>query len=390
MKNLIFTLTMILFLGACASIEKLVEKGEYDRAIALAAKKLQGKKNKKTKYVKGLEKAFQKITKRDMDHVSNLVERDNPKYWDEIFETYRAIDKRQAIIEPLLPLVSKDGYRAKFKFVKTSGLKKEAADNAAKYYYDRALMYMDDARENDKLAAKNAYESLDRIQKYKDNYKNTHRLMDEAYELGQTRILVAMKNRSANILPARFERELFSFGIRNLDTRWYKFYTESDHGNNFDITATYYIEFIEVSPEREIVNHEFETKEIADGWQYVLDNNGNVLKDSLGNDVKVDKFKTISAEVAHVIMEKNLGMDGHLKVLDLDRNKIILNKMISGEAVFDEHFSTFKGDKKALSKKTKNRLKHVPVYFPSNEDMLLMTANEIKDELKRNLRNLFR
>ena len=37
-------------------------------------------------------------------------------------------------------------------------------------------------------------------------------------------------------------------------------------------------------------------KNIKDGFTYVLDTNGNVMKDSLGNDIKVDKIVKISAK----------------------------------------------------------------------------------------------
>ena len=50
MKNLIYTLSLLLLVSACTSINKLVEKGEYERAFALGVKKLQGKKNRKARF----------------------------------------------------------------------------------------------------------------------------------------------------------------------------------------------------------------------------------------------------------------------------------------------------------------------------------------------------
>ena len=389
MKNLLYLLSLLVLISSCASIDKLVERGEYNKAFSLAVKKLTGKKNKKTKYVKGLEKAFRKLMDRDLKHVSNLIEKDNPKYWDDIYETYKGIDKRQREVEPLLPLVSKDGYKATFRFIKTGSLKKTASNKASDYFYTKGVNYMNDARRGDKNAAINAYKSLERIEKYFDNYKDTNLLLKEAYELGQTRVLVKMENASHSILPKRFERDLFGFGVRNLDTRWNKFYTKEDKNIDYDAVATYKITFIETSPEKEIINHVTETKEIKDGWEYVMDRNGNVLKDSLGNDVKKDVYKVISADVANVIMEKSVGLDGYLIVMDLNENRQLLNKELSGEAVFDEHFSTYRGDRNALSKETKRKLRNRPMHFPSDEELLLRTADELKEEISRALRRLF-
>jgi len=390
MKNFIYTLILALVFSSCSSVNKLVEKGKYDKAIELAVKKLRGKKKKKTKYVKGLETAFKKMMIRDMAHVDRLIEKDNPKYWDEIFETYRNINRRQEIIQPLLPLVSEDGYRAKFKFLKTGSLEKGAAEKAGLFYYNKAQADLEMARKGNKISAKNAYISLENIGKYYDNYKDVDELLEEAYNLGQTRILVQMHNRTVSILPIRFEDKLFSFGVRNLDTKWNKFYNDRNANIEFDVIANYNIDIIDASPEREIVTKEVETKEVKDGWKYQYDHNGNVMKDSLGNDIKLDKYIVIRADVAHVIMEKFVGIDGNLQVKDLNNGKILLNKTLSGEAVFDEHFSRFNGDKDALSKKTKRNLKHGTVYFPSDEEMLLQTADGLKDELSRELRKLFR
>lgn len=48
-------------LASCKSVEKMVEKGEYDKAFNYAISKLEGEKNKKTEYVEALEKAYSKL-----------------------------------------------------------------------------------------------------------------------------------------------------------------------------------------------------------------------------------------------------------------------------------------------------------------------------------------
>ena len=44
-------------------------------------------------------------------------------------------------------------------------------------------------------------------------------------------------------------------------------------------------------------------KQIKDGVKTLLDSNGNVVKDSIGNPIKVDNFKTISI-IAHILVLK--------------------------------------------------------------------------------------
>ena len=48
MKWILYTFTLLIVISSCKSVQELVDKGDYDGAIYLAAKKLHGKKNKKT------------------------------------------------------------------------------------------------------------------------------------------------------------------------------------------------------------------------------------------------------------------------------------------------------------------------------------------------------
>ncbi|MBT8189816.1 MAG: hypothetical protein KJO29_05265, partial [Bacteroidia bacterium] len=72
MKNLLYIVLGLVLISSCRSIEKMVDQGQYDEAILFAAEKLAGKKNKKTKYVKGLEEAFAKITRHEMSLIERL------------------------------------------------------------------------------------------------------------------------------------------------------------------------------------------------------------------------------------------------------------------------------------------------------------------------------
>ena len=109
MKTLLYTLTLLMLLGSCRSVEKLVDKGNYDEAIIVATKRLAGKKKKKTKHVKYLEEAFAKITERDMDMIHSLDAENNPYNWERVLAISQKMEKRQNRINAFLPLTSKDG-----------------------------------------------------------------------------------------------------------------------------------------------------------------------------------------------------------------------------------------------------------------------------------------
>src|SRR5690242_14483945 len=110
MKNLLLFSICIVMLNACASADKMLERGDYDSLINLAAKKLSGKK-KKDEYVRALESGFEKITRRNMATIESLKNSNNPEDWEDIIAIARDIQRRQDKIEPFLPLISESGYQ---------------------------------------------------------------------------------------------------------------------------------------------------------------------------------------------------------------------------------------------------------------------------------------
>ena len=77
MKRVIYPIVLYcIAMSSCASIEKLVDQGNYDAAIELATRKLAGKKNKKTKHIRALEEAYAKVNARDLDRITHLQLKD--------------------------------------------------------------------------------------------------------------------------------------------------------------------------------------------------------------------------------------------------------------------------------------------------------------------------
>jgi len=134
----------------------------------------------------------------------------------------------------------------------------------------------------------------------------------------------------------------------------------------------------EIVREREYVDH----KEIEDGWNYVLDNNGNVLKDTLGNDIKTPRIALIQAFVLETYQHKAAQVHGRLEVRDIRNNNILDNSGITVDYVFENYASTFRGDRRALSRDSRRRIGNSPRPFPRNEDMIIRAADELKPSIK--------
>ncbi|MCB0559447.1 MAG: hypothetical protein H6573_30875 [Lewinellaceae bacterium] len=376
---------LLFILASCASPQHLVESGNYDEAVYLAVKRLSGKKNKKEKYVLALEEAFEKATERDMRLAERLKREGRPENWAKVNEAYRRVRNRQERVAPLLPLISKEGIRANFKFVKVDELEYESRQKAADYYYARAQDWLEDARQGDKLAARRAYDELDKINQYFREYKDKTALKQTARQLGTTHVLVKLENRSRSILPVALEREIRRIGVRDLNSFWQAYYTEQTKGVDYDYEVVMKVTNLEVGPQV-VKEREFEeVKEIEEGFDYVLDSRGNVLKDSLGNDVKVPRKVLIRARVFETFQTKVASIDGRLEFYDARNGNLIDSKPLAADAVFENYASTFRGDKRALSEEACRYLGNRPQPFPSDEALLLTAMERLKPVIKNRI-----
>lgn len=392
MKKLSIQLIWFLFLLpfiSCTSIEKLVDTGQYDRAIYYATNKLSGAKVNKVEYVKGLETAFKKATEKDMAFIDKLKNEGNPESWETILSTYNRISERQERIRPLLPLTDEKGKKASFLFVNTNDLEKEAKQQTINFFYTSAKDLLDEARNTkNRIPARKAYEALLKLKNYSTRFLDVPQLEREAIELGTTKILVNVQNYSQSILPAGLEDEILRLGFRDLDREWQKFDAYPEKNRVYDLGITLILSNIEVSPGTVNEKTYVEKKEVSDGFQYAFDEKGNVKKDTAGNDIKLPKTKWIEAQILEVFQSKSAGLSGRLEVMDLHTRGIKESRDINALAVFENRATSFKGDEKALTEDTKKRLGSRPSVFPTDAALLLEAARKIRPLVISELRKI--
>jgi hypothetical protein len=382
MKSILFAGLTILILGSCANPMKLIERGRFEEAVSLSARKLSGKKNKKTKYVKALEEAFQRATHTDMREIKVLEKEGREENWVKINNIHQRIRRRQELIEPLLPLYSTDGYKADFSFVKIEDLEIESKEKAAEFYYKEGKRYLAEAERGDKPAARTAYDNFEKIGRYYKNYRDEERLMKRAKELGMVYVLFKMENDSRSILPKDFEREIKRISVRDLDREWRTVHLNSESGLDYDYTVVMRLTDIDVSPdlikEREYVDD----KTIEDGWEYVLDKNGNVMKDSSGNDIKIPKKVLIKARVFETYQRKAAHVGGLLEFYDNREREVIYTEPLAVDAIFENYAARYDGDKRALTEESKKKIGNRPAPFPPGENLILQAADLLKPVVK--------
>jgi hypothetical protein len=390
MKHLIILLSIALLIVGCNSAkrnQKLLDRGDYEQAIELAVKKLQRNKTntKNDSRIVILEEAFAKAVAEDNRRIVFLKKQSDPSASKEIYYTYQNMEYIQGKIRPLLPLYSSSlGRNATFKIVDYSSSIVQAKGNFVDYLYDEAKQYMNRQTIAD---ARTAYHVLCELDELQPNYKDVARLKNDSHFSGTDFVMVSLKNRSGQLIPIRLERELLDFNTYGLDDFWTQYHKERDTDVDYNYGIQLDFREIRLAPERVSEKEERRTKRIRDGWEYQLDGQGNVAKDSLGNDIKVDKYITVSARITFTEQSKAVFVGGDVRYKDLVVNREIDKFPISTEFVFENVFAKFRGDERALNSNDKKLLQSHFLPFPSNEQMVYDAGEDIKIRLKEILKD---
>lgn len=387
MKRTLYLLALLVAFSSCRSVNKMIENGDYESAIYTAQKRLKGDKKKSTKNVKYLEEAYAKILKRDLQRIQFLTDENKPENFDRIYRIYEDIQNRQNALEPLLPLVSKSGYYAEFNFIKVNEVMGKTAKRAAEYHYDFGKELLGNARKGHKFSARKAFDELAATKRYFDHYKDVDELLGEALHLGKTRVLVTTINRSNMAIPVGFEDEILNIQVKALNDQWTEYFASAPSNLKIDVKAEVQLKNFDIGPEREFVREFVESKEIEDGFEYFYDSNGNVAKDTLGNDIKKQKYKTIFATITEIKREKAAMVGGFIKFNNESSNETLQSRSFTVESIFDDFACHFSGDRRAISANTRKHLKNQSAPFPNDHFLVMDAAEKLKvilmDEIKR-------
>ena len=383
MKKIFYAFLILSLLTGCTSSKKYLQRGRYDSAINKSVKKLI-KKPDKEKEIAVLEQAYRMANQSDNDRIKFLKQSGQPEIWDEVFKRLNNMKNRQANVKRLQSSVL-----AKINFVPIDYDSEiiSAKKKAAEYFYVHASELL---KKNEKFAARQAYEEFIKVKNYYSSYKDVDRKINDAYVLGVNHVLFKMQNKSGIALPKNFESDLLKISLKELNNKWIDYDTRQDRNIFYDYTIQLNLKLINITPELVKQRDYSESKKVEDGWQYVLNNNGNVMKDSSGNDLKVKKYKTITCYITETHLTKKAIVGGSLDYYDNRTKQLIKTDAVTTESFFDHTFGIAKGDLNAITKKSRQLIRTKPLPFPPNLEMIYRTNENLKkmtkDIINRNKR----
>lgn len=368
--------------------ETAINTGNFDQAIDIAVSNLVSDKNAKRKkeYVLLLEDAFAKAVQEDQIVLNRLKSDPNPEVLEAIYETLENMEIRQSKIRPLLPLkIYGTGKQAKFPMedyaLKIIAARTELSDHL-----------LNKARNSLSVSntgqARIIFDDLDYLNSINPNYKDVQDLMDQALEKGTDYILVTLRNDTQQVIPQRLEEELLNFSTYGLNDKWTVYHNKKNDNTYYDYDLAINFRNINISPEQLLQKELQKEKQVKDGFDYELDERGNVKKDSLGNDIKKDKFKLVKATVFQSTQQKEVSLDANIIITNRQSGQLVDRFPVSSSFIFTYIYGSVNGDRRAIDKGYLETLHPEAVPFPSNEQMIYDAGEDLKIRIKEVLTGL--
>ncbi|KAB1157545.1 hypothetical protein [Flavobacterium luteum] len=392
MKKITPLIVFILIISACGvkQTQSLLSSGNYDEAIDNAISSLRTSKDKKGKqdYIYLLEEAFAKAKERDLNTINFLVKEANPREIEKLYNLYLQLNNRQEKIKPLLPLVLlKEGRNAIFPLENYSEEIISSKNALSNYLYTNAKALL---LTSNKMNFRRAYDDLIYLNQINSNYKDVLKLMDEAQFKGTDYVFVNTKNETNLIIPVRLQNDLLNFSTYGLNDKWTIYQSNKQKGINYDYGMTINFREINISPEQTKEKEFDKERQIKDGQIKLLDANGKVVIDDKGKEIMVDNMKTVGIHIYEIRQLKSCQITAKVDYLDFKSNQLLQAFPLTSEYIFENIYSTYKGDRRASDDNYFYFDKRA-VPYPSSEQMVYDTGEDLKAKLKNIItKNKFR
>ena len=371
---------LFLFISSCSSPVHLIQKGDSAKAVQVLVKRLIRNPSHE-KSIQSLKQAYQIANQKDNDEIKSLKISGQPNIWYDVYLHYSDLQKRQQLVQTLSPgILTKIGFEQK----NYDSDIVQAKQKAAKYLYAHAKMLLE---KNERENARQAYSELEKVKELFADYKDTDAFMRQAIIIGTNYVLFKVENKTFMPFPPPLESILSNISLKQLDKRFVNYDTRRVIGRNYDYVIQLEVQNISVSPEHVDKNHYTETKKIQDGWEYLRDKNGEIVKDSTGKAIEVTKYKIISCDITEVHQFKSAEISGYLNYINEHNKQIINSTPISAKSLFN-HVSVFcNGNMNACSPETLSLVGTNTIPFPKNIDMINDAGRKLKEIVKNTIWN---
>lgn len=371
--SLLFITVSVLFIS-CATAKKMYEKGNYDEAVELAAKKLQKKPNDAAT-LDILQNAYRFAVEDHETRIRNNSNSSNDLRWEwnyseylDLQRLYDAIRKAPAVFD----IVQPTDYSS---FVATY---REEASNAR---VDRGLALMES---NSKNNYRQAYYEFQKALSLKPGDLSIKQKLDEAYEGAVTNVIVlpvvqsGYQYSSYNYNYTDFNNNVLRY-LNNNNTQFVRYYSPAEAGS-FGIRTDMIVDMRFSNIDIDHYRDQRSTREVS---KQVVVKETVVKPDSV-----VKEYATVKAKITTT--RRTLQSNGLLQVTVRDyNNQWIWSDTYRGDYNWSAEFSTYTGDSRALSEEDKKLVNRREEFPPSDREIMQVIMNEIQSKTECGIKDYF-
>lgn len=368
---LILTSTLLF---SCKTAEKLYQRGQYDEAVELAAKKLQ-KKPGDAKLIDVVQNAYRFAVNDHESRIRNYSNSNSELRWENIYREYLDLQRLYESIRrspSIYDLVQPTDYSS---YISTY---KEEAGNVR---YERGLELMD---QNTKRSNREAYYEFQKALALKPGDLSIKQKIEESYENAVTNVVIMPLTRFGYQYSAyNFDYNNFNYDLlRYLDNNkgsFLRYYSPSVAGSQAVRTDnTVEMRFSDVN-----IGRYRDQRSVREVSKQIVGKEIVIKKDSV-----VKEYITVKAKIT--TLTRTIQADGLLQATVRDfNNRWLWSDTYRGDYSWSYTFATFTGDERALSEEDKKIINQREQWPPSNDEIIRIIMEEIRRKTECGINDYF-
>ncbi len=369
---------MALLMASCRSATKLYEKGRYDEAVEVAAKKLQ-KDPKDAKLQEVILSAYKFAVEDHETQLNKYNSSANDLKWEWMYSEYTDLQRLYDAIRKspdVYAIVQPRDYSQE-----VIQFREKAGDNR----YNRGLQLMSNAG-NDKLAYRQAYREFQSALGFIPGDVDIQNKMNEAFNYAVINVVVlpldersSYQYSSYNTRYRTFDNNMVTYLQNNNSNQFVRYYSAFD-ADARRVVADQVIEIRFSSMNIGRTNDERSTRTVS---REVVVKETVIKPDSV-----VKQYAKVSAKITTT--KRTMKSNGMIQVVARDyNNRITWSENYTGEHYWSTEFATYTGDTRALSDEDKKIIDRQQAIAPREDDIIRSIMDEIQSKAECGVRDYF-
>lgn len=376
MKRLYLILLPFLFFStqACRTGKRTLQKGNYDEAVQLAAKRLKNNPDSK-KARQTLPLAYDYAFDFHMDQISNAKKSDRILKWDDVVHHYERLNSLYSAIQTCPACM--DLVKPKFFTQELTDAKLEAS----KVHFKEGQEEME---KKNMMAARLAYDHFLAAKRYTPQFDKIEEWLAASLEAATLNVIIkpiGVHSRTLALSNEFFENQIMSYAT-GMPYRFVRFYDEHEAEN------------LDIHPDQVIL---LRFDDFVVGQTYVKETVETITRDSVvigkvKNDegAEVDVIGTAKAKVR--IFHKEVASSGLLdfQVIDAVSGATLKQRKFPGTYVWFTEWGSYNGQEEALSDEQLDIMNSRELFPPPPQDLFIEFTRPIYGQITSELKRYYR